>query len=60
MIVVQNDLEEKIKDLCNRAIKAEGAEFQKVLTLLQEALREQSARARGMVADQKRRVSPSE
>jgi len=55
------NLEAKIKDLCAKAIKAEGEELQTVLSQLKEALREQSGRAREMVAEQKRRTArPSE
>ena len=58
--VDQDDLEARIKDLCNQAVKAEGEELQTVLSQLREALREQSTRARNLVADQKRRTSRSE
>jgi hypothetical protein len=58
--VGQDDLEARIKDLCNKAVKAEGEELQTVLSHLREALRKQSTRARDMVADQKRRTARSE
>jgi hypothetical protein len=51
------ELEDKIKDLCAKAVKAEGKELETVLTDLREALREQSKRARGMVEDLKRRTN---
>jgi hypothetical protein len=60
MIAVgQDDLEARIKDLRNKAIKAEGEELQTILSRLREALREQSARARDMVANQKRQTARS-
>ena len=51
VVVIDADLEVRIKDFCNKAIKAEGEELQTVLSHLREALREQSNRARGTVAD---------
>lgn len=39
-----SELDEKIKDLCAKAIQAEGEELNTVLAELREALREQSAR----------------
>ena len=59
LAVGQEDLESRIKDLCNKAIKAEGEELQTILSRLREALREQATRARDMVADQKRRTARS-
>jgi hypothetical protein len=55
--VLFSNLEAKVKDLCAQAVRAEGAELQVVLSDLREALREQSDRARGMVAEQKRRAA---
>lgn len=51
------DLEAKIKDLCAKALKADGEELQTILSHLREALHEQSNRARDMVAEQKRRTA---
>lgn len=53
------DSEARIKDLCAKAIKAEGEELQTILSHLRDALREQSDRAREMVAEQKRRTARS-
>jgi hypothetical protein len=57
MFSVTRDLENRVKDLCAKAIKAEGEELQRVLSELREALHEQSNRARDMVAKQKRRTT---
>ena len=51
------ELEQRIKDLCAKAVKAEGKELDSVLAELREALREQSKRARAMVEDLKRRTN---
>ena len=51
------EFEDRIKDLCTKAVKAEGEELETVLAELREALREQSKRARGMVEDLKRRTN---
>jgi hypothetical protein len=55
--VMSADAESKIKDLCAQAIKAEGEELQTILSHLRAALREQTNRARDMVAEQKRRTA---
>jgi hypothetical protein len=55
-IVVFSNLKAKVKNLCAQAVRSEGTEQQVVLSDLREAVRERSDRARGMVAEQKRRA----
>jgi hypothetical protein len=52
-----SNLDAKVRDLCEQAVSAEGEELQVVLADLRKALREQSERARSMVAEQKRRAA---
>jgi hypothetical protein len=59
--VASSNLENRIKDLCAKALKADGEELQVILSHLREALHEQSERARDMVAEEKRRpAKPAE
>jgi hypothetical protein len=55
-----SELEERIKDLCTKALAAEGEDLETVLAELREALAEQSRRARALLEDLKRQTKPPE